>query len=92
MNGAAGWLLGFVVLVTAFVFGCSPSVLWDQVYQPDALSFKAAVMRIIPVGTTVAEAKSRIESKGFKCNMVFARHCQVNRIWLAGAAQARMVG
>jgi hypothetical protein len=71
MDSAAGWSLGLAVVVSASAFACSSGATWDQVYQPDALSFRAAVMRMVPVGTTVTEAKSKMESKGFKCDMVF---------------------
>jgi hypothetical protein len=71
MGGMAGWFPGFVALVSLTAFACSSGISWDQVYQPDAASFKAAVMRVVPIGTAIAEAKSKMEEKGFKCNMVF---------------------
>jgi hypothetical protein len=70
MNGPNGLLLGLIVLVSVSAFAYSSRASLSQIHQPNALSFKAALMRVVPVGTTVAEAKSKMESYGFKCNMV----------------------
>jgi len=51
------------------VFG--PPIIMDDVFGRDGPETKAAVLKIIPVGSPIDEAKTIMEAKSFYCRMMY---------------------
>jgi len=64
-----------VALIVAAVFMTAPPlrVPRDDVYGHDGPASKAAILKVIPLGSHVDLAKTTMEAKGFKCGMTYDR-------------------
>ena len=62
-----------VALVVAAVFVTAPPqrIPRDDVYGHDGPSSKAAILKVVPLGSTADQAKSTMEAKGFRCGMTY---------------------
>ena len=66
-------LAGVLVLtcLALLIFVFARSLFRDAVYASDAATTKAAILKIVPIGSQIDFAKSTMQSKGFQCQMSY---------------------